>query len=342
VIQERGFDACRIIRSFRTHTEGIAVKNIYITRVALILALFAGSAFAADLPSRKAPPYAPPPPPPPPLWTGFYAGLNAGGTWSESNSVTTSAGVVQFCRPDQICGAGAEAAAMSALGASGVHSLSNSGFIGGGQIGYNWQFNNVFVVGLEADIQGVAGANGSANSASVASVPTPTSARAATIGTALSVTKSLDYLGTVRGRLGYLVTPTLLAYATGGLAYGGVSSSTNIFQSGLPGFGNIALAFGSAGDFSDTRFGYTVGGGLEWMFLPNWSAKLEYLYYDLGNVSYSGGQIVDPILNPTSPIVPPTFFINAVRATTRFDGHIVRAGVNYHFNFGRAPTVAGY
>jgi len=315
------------------------VKNLPIARAALLLALSAGSAFAADLPSRRAPPYAPPPPPP--MWTGFYAGLNAGGTWSESNSVTTSAGVVQFCRNEQQCVLGLEAASASALGASGVQSLDNSGFIGGGQIGYNWQFNNVFVAGLEADIQGVAGANGSATSASAFPVPKD---EFTSIATALTVTKSLDYLGTVRGRLGYLVTPTLLAYATGGLAYGGVSSSTNIFQAALPNFGsNIAPAFGSAGSFSDTRVGYTVGGGLEWMFLPNWSAKVEYLYYDLGNVSYSGGSIAPAILDLTlTPLAPPTYFTNALRATTRFDGHIARVGVNYHFNFGRAPTVAGY
>ncbi|MBM3564345.1 MAG: porin family protein, partial [Alphaproteobacteria bacterium] len=163
------------------------------------------------------------------------------------------------------------------------------------------------------------------------------------IVSALTTSKRLDYIGTVRGRLGWLFTPTLLAYGTGGLAYGGVSVSTSIAQfnndcAQFPGACISGAAF-SSGAFSDTRVGWTVGGGLEWMFWPNWSAKVEYLYYDLGNVSYSAGALTT---------LGNTIFAGSVVAgvvsqtQTRFNGNIVRAGVNYHFNWGAAPIVAKY
>ena len=88
-------------------------------------------------------------------------------------------------------------------------------------------------------------------------------------------------------------------------------------------------------NFSDTRVGWTVGGGLEWMFWPNWSAKVEYLYYDLGSVTFT--------LRVCSPQrVSGIGSRNSTQSTTRFDGHIVRVGVNYHFNWGAAPVVAKY
>jgi outer membrane immunogenic protein len=89
------------------------------------------------------------------------------------------------------------------------------------------------------------------------------------------------------------------------------------------------------GSFSDTRVGWTVGGGLEWLFLPNWSAKVEYLYYDLGSVSTN-------FLLPQHDNASGNNALSVGQTTTRFDGHIVRAGVNYHFNWGAAPVVAKY
>jgi outer membrane immunogenic protein len=84
------------------------------------------------------------------------------------------------------------------------------GFIGGGQIGYNYQFNNRFVAGIEADIQGVAGGHGSSSFSST--LANPNFLPAFAIDQSASVSKSLDYLGTVRDRLGFLITPTLLVY----------------------------------------------------------------------------------------------------------------------------------
>ncbi|PWB82664.1 MAG: porin family protein [Methylocystaceae bacterium] len=303
---------------------------------ATAVALFAGSAFAADLPSRKEPVLLPPPPPPP-LWTGFYLGLNAGYTFSDSNSVNTvvtptgaSAGWPHGAGVDTIPHLSALSAATS-----GRAPINSDGFIGGGQIGYNYQFGNSFVAGIEADIQGIAGSRRSANAWSVAAVgPTDPSNY---IGSS-AASKSLDYLGTVRGRLGFLFTPTLLVYGTGGLAYGGVSTSSSIFASNdvYSPSNHLPPVFGGSA-FSDTRVGWTAGGGLEWLFLPNWSAKVEYLYYDLGSVT----------TNFAFPQVDNSSGLSASfggQSTTRFNGHIVRAGVNYHFNLfsAPAPVVAKY
>ena len=144
--------------------------------------------------------------------------------------------------------------------------------------------------------------------------------------TDLSATKEIDYLGTVRGRLGWLASPTLLFYGTGGLAYGGVKASTNA-TSTLNGYGpGVLLTPSTSSGISQTRIGWTAGGGFEWMFVPGWSVMLEYLYYDLGTVTYSS-QMVDPLTG--FPV--PNYFVNNVQTSTRFNGNIVRAGVNWHF-----------
>ena len=319
--------------------------------VAALTVALAGSALAADLPSHKAPPpYIPPPPPP--MWTGFYVGLNVGGTWAQSNTVNTASFPLFGANPANVLGANAPFfAGVSALGASGIISTGNNGgFIGGGQIGYNWQFYNSFVAGVEADIQGIASSGGRGAASTVLGLGgDPTFVNAGVtdlLGTTISSTKQLDYIGTVRGRLGYLVTPTLLVFGSGGLAYGGVTVNTSIFQgnSDCANFGAAACvssaAFG-AGSFADTRVGWTVGGGLEWMVWPNWSTKFEYLYYDLGSVTFPAGVLANTF--NAGAVAGQLFSAIATQSRTRFDGHIVRVGVNYHFNWGApAPVVAKY
>jgi outer membrane immunogenic protein len=309
--------------------------------VAVAAALTSGAALAADLPSRKGPPMLPPPPPPP-LWTGFYVGLNAGGTWANSNTIST-VGAPLFANPLLLVQTN-NYAFESALGATSSSTIgSNGGFIGGGQVGYNWQFYNSFLVGFEADIQGVASSSARRSFASV--VPDAIFGFNAAVATAGNVSRSLDYIGTVRGRLGWLATPTLLIYGTGGLAYGGVSSQTAISQQVVgPAAGTIGAPYFGAGAFSDTRTGWTAGGGVEWMFWPNWSAKVEYLYYDLGNLTYNSSGLAN-VVAPPGGVVPTgaIWSAAATQTSTHFNGNIVRAGLNYHFNWGApAPVVAKY
>ena len=318
------------------------MKKISISTLTVAAILSAAPALAADLPSIKGPP--PVYVPPPPLWTGFYAGLNAGYTFGGSDSVyvATFPGFVNPLFTGLLPGFFEGQAAAAAASASGILSPRLDGFIGGGQVGYNWQFNNSFVVGIEADIQG-SGARGSATGIGVGANPLGVLVGSPGLGavSTLSVTKNLDYLGTVRGRLGWLATPTLLAFVSGGLAYGGVNTTVNFSSNETP----TAIVGGgflpSIASFSDTRVGWTVGGGLEWMFMPNLSAKLEYLYYDLGSYSFAaGGQTnISPFFGLATGAIGVSS--NFTQASTRYNGHIVRVGLNYHFNWG-APVVAKY
>jgi outer membrane immunogenic protein len=278
--------------------------------------LFAGPALAADL-AVKAPralPLAVP------TWTGFYIGANAGGTWSDSNSVDIDRTATGNFAPGQP-NAAIFADNFAALTTGSFGTGSNGSFIGGGQLGYNWQ-SGMWVTGIEADIQGLAHQNNGTTTISAA-----LDQFGNTNASAVSVDKSLRYFGTVRGRVGWLATPTLLAYGTGGLAYGGVRTSASIATTTTNVLIDDAFASNSV---SDTRAGWTAGGGLEWMFAPNWSAKAEYLYYDLGHVDFNVGTIA-PILLPPAVSAGSPLFANSMHATTHFNGNIARVGINYHF-----------
>jgi outer membrane immunogenic protein len=352
------------------------------------LALTAGGAFAADLPSRKGPPVLPPPPPPPPMWTGFYAGLNAGyGFGTNSNVQSVAIGQdkpVGFYYSDIPSGTAFVSEAINGsahylslptgagLAQSGSFANTQNGFIGGGQVGYNYQWGPSFVIGIEADIQGT-GIRGTSNgigsgwgnvSTSFAPLvdsfdtPEPYSMgwNANSVGVT-SVHSGVDWMGTVRGRLGYLFTPTMLLYATGGLTYGGVYANVNSvamttisstysgaaltqqLSYGEMGYGSSAsnYTFVGGGNKSQTLVGWNVGGGLEWMFMPNWSLKAEGIYWNMGNMIVPTATFAAA---PDSYHVP-LATVGAVRVN--YQGVIARAGVNYHFNwFAPAPVVAKY
>ena len=183
---------------------------------AVALLVFAGVSYAADLPSRKTP--APVEPAPLLSWSGFYVGANVGYSWSASSLVNLQTGTSQLC-PDGPCNGSALHANGFALGATGQTSLGHSAFLGGGQIGYNHQLGS-FVLGLEADIQGFAGASSPISRAALGLGP------GGADNTVMRVSKGIDYLATIRGRAGFLATPQLFLYATGGLALGQVTSST--------------------------------------------------------------------------------------------------------------------
>ncbi len=176
---------------------------------------------------------------------------------------------------------------------------SNSGgVVGGGQIGYNYQIGSMFVVGVETDFQGTSIGSSGGNGWGWGFWD---------FGAFNGASARVDWFGTVRGRVGVtLLNPQLLIYGTGGFAYGDVSSN-----------GPINWTF--------TGTGWTAGGGLEYAFAPNWSAKVEYLYTDLSNNNNNWG-----------------WGITDWRTHTRF--HTVRAGVNYRLNLfsAPAPVLASY
>lgn len=290
-----------------------------ISAAAFALALTVGPAFAADHRSGRSLPALPdlpdlPAADPAPMWTGFHVGFNAGGTWAANGRVETSA--ASFPGTSGIFEMMASNVAPVATGA---------GFIGGGQIGYNWQFGEHFVLGGEADMQGVAGANGAGAGVTTAA-PVPGFNYVSSVAAA----RSLNYLGSVRGRIGCLFTPTVMIFGSGGLAYGGVNLGVSALRTlaGAP-----FLSAGSAG-FADTLVGWTAGGGLEWLFWENWSARFEYLYYDLGSVRQSG-LLTGYLSGFASPFA-------AMQSSTRFNGNLVRLGLSYHFNWDSDPMIASY
>jgi outer membrane immunogenic protein len=269
------------------------------------LGVLAAPAVAADMYAKAPPPY-------PYLWNGFYGGLNAGYA-DEQGTFTTAASYT----PDADLGVAAgNSAGLAALSSGRIPTSNGMGFIGGGQVGYNLQLTKVWVVGLEADIQGKTGTSSGSIAAGAPIFPGPPVIPVTSVQT---ISASTDWIGTVRGRLGVLLTPTWLVYFTGGLAYGGSNASTSLVQTGA---GSPFVGTG-AGSVSSTRYGGTFGGGIEWMFARNWSAKAEYLFYDLGTTSFSYAA--------TSPGFFLTPVYQNVVNTVHLEGNIARAGVNYHF-----------
>jgi outer membrane immunogenic protein len=283
-------------------------------------ALVAWPAAAADVI-----PGAPAPPPLQCIWCGWYAGANVGGTWGgDPVTINTVPAGINSIAPPVVFSALSVPAASSA---SGTFGPDKGGFIGGGQAGYNWQFGS-WVAGMETDFQGVTGGKSFAGTGAANS---PLAA-AGTDNTTFTASKMLNYLGTVRARSGYAVVPTLLAYATGGLAYGGASGTAGFTttNAAFPPHG-LSPAWGTAGSYSSILAGWTLGAGLEWMFAAGWSAKVEYLYYDLGTVSYgigTSGTVVLPGFVPAGT----NWFTNVSTASTRYNGSIARIGLNYQFN----------
>ncbi len=279
--------------------------------------LLAGAAFGAliapalgaDMPLKA-------PAPPPTPWTGWYVGVNAG--YADGDAKVDTGSTSTFAFP----GAGGPDLAGAITTLSNFNATANSnGFIGGGQLGWNWQVGKIWLLGFETDIQGTTNSQGShsiGSSSGVVGFPLNQ------VGQTATVSRELDYLGTVRGRVGVLAWPSLLFYATGGLAYGGVSASTNISQV-LLGPSSVTPAFGSAGSYSGTLIGWTGGVGVEWMFWRGWSTKIEYLHYDLGAANYG----LSPIVTNAAAATP--FTTNSLESNARFNGDIIRAGLNYHF-----------
>jgi outer membrane immunogenic protein len=261
-----------------------------------------GIASAADLPLKARPMV---PPPVVASWTGWYIGGNVGGAWSESSTAGFSGGpgTAGFFAANEF---------PTSLG------LKPSGVIGGAQIGYNWQMSPQWVFGLEADIQG----SSYKGSSTVTPVPV------FFVPFTTTVEQHSNWFGTFRGRVGFLATPSLLLYGTGGLAYGETETSFSTIATGFTLATCPANFTCVAAGRTSTRAGWTAGAGFEWMAAPQWSFKAEYLFVDLGTQSVTGA-------TTSAFFVPPVTFT----ASTPFRENIVRVGVNYHFG---GPIVAKY
>ena len=281
------------------------------------------SAFAADLPTHKE---TLPTPPIPPMWTGFYAGLNSGygfGTannaqnygWANSNNLLGS-GVGKL-------GPVAFALANSYMG----HDITQGGFIGGGQVGYNYLLSQKFIIGLETDMQG-AGIGGQGNANGWAPYNQNNGGVESFVGLN-PIQAGVNWMGTVRGRAGYLISPTVMTYVTAGLAYGGTyikTFPTMIYASSIGGSYFDPVYVSTQNSQQNVNVGWTAGGGAEWMVAQNWSIKGEALYYNLSSTSVSNttyyGSSNYAAFNPVGGSVSRAYY----------QGVIARAGLNYHLN----------
>jgi len=268
--------------------------------IAAVVALIGTPGLAADTASAYS-------------WTGFYAGPNIGLGWGNQNVSYT---------PNDVVSRGLMLDATNGLGVFNPTSFINFGAIGGFQVGYNWQFQRNWLVGLETDFD-FSGIQGSSTEAAINFNTLPISTLAS---------EQVNWFGTIRARLGYLPTDNLLTYVTGGFAYGSVSESGN-FALGPGGsfgatVGNIGYTCNEAsvcfaGSSNYVVPGWTVGAGLEFAAYKNVTLKAEYLF-----ISLNGRSITETALNAGGPNVTPSTF-NAGFGNTVIN--VVRVGFNYRF-----------
>lgn len=252
-------------------------------------------------------------------WNGLYLGANAGYWWSQKNTVNT-VGSSNFINPLFPLGTSEISNALASIGTNRFSS-DISGFIGGGQAGYNYQVREKLVVGIDADIDGL-----TQSQSSIVSRIIPVANFSETYTSTLTVKKRINWLGTMRGKLGLLLHPSLLVYGVGGFAYGGVSLNELFIAS--ESLGSLSYPTVVAkNNLSKTRAGWIAGAGIEWMFKSQWSAKIEYAYYDLGTLNSS------IVLNQINNLgVTPTLWGSAsIHSSMKFVAEAVRIGLNYHF-----------
>jgi outer membrane immunogenic protein len=295
----------------------------------LAIAAVAGSALltgivtasAADM-AYKAAPIAMAPAPF--SWTGFYIGANVGGAWTGNNGGSDFGPLFppfivlapQAAIPTLIPGQ------LDVLGGGG----RRSGVLGGGQVGYNWQVNQ-FVLGVEADAVGT-GLNGSSASATRTFGPP---ILLATVSQTVTVDFGrIDWMASFRGRAGFAVNQALF-YVTGGAAVAEFGGTTTTLVNG-PGIAIPAGTFVSTTGGNTTRWGWTVGGGIEWAFSPNWSVAGEYRHTDFGNRATT--------FDVPSGLAAAPIFITGT-SSSRLTVDQATARLNYRFNWG-GPVVARY
>lgn len=254
---------------------GLEMKQFLLAGTALFLS---GAASAADLPARM-PAKAPIAASAPVSWTGCYIGAHAGAGWGHSDfSGGTGFSVVP---------------AGDTIGVD-----SGADFVGGGQVGCDYQFATNWVVGLAGDFSW-ANINGQTDDPFFGG-KNPT--------IPLTLHSRTDFVASATGRLGYAWDHYLL-YAKGGAAWSHNKYDVNNFAC------FIFTACNS--NATETRLGWTAGGGFEWAFAPNWSALVEYDHYGFGTKSYT-------FVDPNNPTFPAVFDVKQ-------NVDVVKVGLNYRF-----------
>jgi outer membrane immunogenic protein len=294
------------------------MKKYLLSSVALTT-VFGGSAMAADMPLKA-----------PPLptcyacnWTGFYIGVNAGGSIGHDGSQDT----ISLNPAGSPNGLGGVPPGVLNPISNATYNSSPAGPMGGFQAGFNWQTGHA-VLGVEVDWDAVNQRNTLQINNFLASSTT-----VAPAAYTMTDEQKIGWLATARARLGAAYGYTLW-YVTGGAAWGGIKNTSTFQGTGS----NLFATAPAAAFFEQTKGGFAIGGGIEtalaWMGAANWSAKLEYLYVDLGTVT--NGFVVPLTATPTSAYT--------LSSSSRINDHIVRAGLNYRFGGDRmaqGPSTPG-
>ena len=264
------------------------------------IALTGSAALAADLPSRAPPPvYLPPPPIF--TWTGFYIGGQVGGAWGTGSGHLTAFDPVTATLVDTSIGGD-----------------NPSGVIGGGHLGFNYQLpgwnwfsSSGVVIGVEGSVDG-----SSLSKTTVVTLP------GVFLGSStLSARSSLDIQGSIRGRLG-IAWDRVLIYATGGVAFAGINTDVE-----LSGVDEAGVPFFASASRSNSRTGWTVGGGIEYALTNNWSIGAEYRFTDFGSINRGA-------------VLPDGGFFSAQR---RLEENQVQARITYKFeSYAPPPVVSKY
>jgi outer membrane immunogenic protein len=302
------------VNSVPGHKGEVNVKNLLLAGIALVA--LAAPAAAADMPIKALPPA------PIDIWTGGYVGANVGYDWGR-DTIDSSAGAGACSTAAANCVTFPNGSSnLSARAATFNTSLNRSGIIYGSQAGHNWLLHNIFstwdgVLGVEVDFQG----KSDSKSATYSSVTADPNFPGFPMNQTYSQTDRISTLGTLRGRAGVLWGPSTLIYATAGVAWASVRTSSNYLQNEND--APALLPFGNSSQISTEVFGPVVGGGVEWKWTANWSIKAEYLYVDLGGV------------NTTTQLIQPNFVLGGVQGTatattsTHLHDNIARVGINW-------------
>lgn len=266
---------------------------------------------AADLGARPIPRAPAIAPAPVFNWTGFYVGVGLGGRWTDTTWTTTCLAPVfdgfgNTCPNDIFAGT-------TRFRNDNPSKFDMSGFRASGYAGYNWQISN-WVLGVEGDW------GWADNKETHTGIPGTWSA---TFGPGADTATVRDrWDASLRGRIGFLVTPSALLYATGGVAW----LDKEISASCLATFPVGWCALGNAQSVTKTYTGWTAGGGIDWMFAPAWVARAEYRYSDYGTETFQ-----------FFSNVPIDSFNFSVEQKT----HTAYVGLSYLFNWA-APVAARY
>lgn len=221
-------------------------------------------------------------------WTGFYLGARLGGGFNDSDFKAHGEPVAGFTIDPE------------------HQDLDADGFIGGGELGFNWQIGKFFVLGAEADFSGSAMSD---DTTRLHFVPQIFPAGA---DVPLHSSQDINWFGTLRGRVGFVPWCRFLIYGTAGFAFAGVDDSVAF---DLRPFGGAASYPAS---HSDAETGWTAGGGIEYAISQHWTIKAEYLYLDVGDQTEIGHPV---------PANPPF----QVRYNWDAQFHTFGAGLNFKF-----------